>query len=503
MITSQEIQNILAALPHMKPAEKLETLALLEELERRERQKVLQDDLLQFICHMVPDYKIGPHHKHLADLLEAAARGEKHRFTVSIAPRMGKSYLTSQYFPAWFIGKFPNQKIMLVSHTTDLAVDFGRKVRNVVDSESFREVFPGVTLAADSKSAGRWNTSHGGEFFACGVGSALAGRGADLLIIDDPHSEQDILAGNYDVFEKAYNWYAFGARTRLMPGGRVAVVATRWSPDDLIGRLVKDSQMNPGSDQWDVVEFPAILPSGKALWPEFWPLEALEKTKASMPFHQWSAQYLQNPVAAEGAIVKPEWWQVWREDEPPNVHYILISYDTAFEANQRADYSACTVWGVWFNEHDNNNMHVILLNAWKERLEFPQLKQRAFADWKEWKPDGMIVEKKASGAPLIYELRMMGVPVQEFVPSKGQDKVARLNAVTDLFASKRVWIPQTRWAEEVRDEITSFPSAQHDDFVDSTTQALLRLRRGGLVKSEHDEQPEPQFFKSKRRKGYY
>lgn len=498
-----EIAALIQALPFMRPAEKLETLQMLEELEKREKQKELQDDLLKFIVHMVPDYKIGPHHKHLAGLLEAAARGEKDRFTVSIAPRMGKSYLTSTYFPAWFIGKFPNQKIMLVSHTTDLAVDFGRKVRNVVDSEAFREVFPGVTLAADSKSAGRWNTSHGGEFFACGVGSALAGRGADLLIIDDPHSEQDILAGNYDVFEKAYNWYAYGARTRLMPGGRVAVVATRWSPDDLIGRLIKDSQNNDKSDQWEVVEFPAILPSGKALWPEFWPLEALERTKASMPFHQWSAQYLQQPTAEEGAIIKREWWKKWTQGRPPQCQYILISYDTAFEASQRADYSACTVWGAWVNESDNNNMHIILLNAWKERLEFPELKKAVLEDYKEFEPDGIIVEKKASGAPLIYELRAMGIPVQEFVPSKGQDKIARVNAVSDLFASGRIWIPETRWAEEVVEECVSFPSAQHDDFVDSTTQALLRLRKGGLIQSAKDEQPEPKYFRSSRHKGYY
>lgn len=336
----------------------------------------------------------------------------------------------------------------------------------------------------------------------CGVGSALAGRGADLLIIDDPHSEQDILAGNYDVFEKAYQWYAFGARTRLMPGGRVAVVATRWSPDDLIGRLIKDSQLNPKSDQWEVVEFPAILPSGNALWPEFWPLEALEKTKASMPFHQWSAQYLQQPTSEESAILKREWWQEWEKEDPPRCEYILISYDTAFEANQRADYSACTVWGVWHNEYDNNNVHAILLNAWKDRLEFPELKVRVLDDYQEWNPDGIIVEKKASGASLIQELRRMGVPVQEFVPSKGQDKVARANAVTDLFASKRVWVPKTRWAEEVVEECAGFPTLKNDDFVDSVTQAMLRLRRGGFIKSVRDEQEEPRFWRPKR-KGYY
>lgn len=420
--------------------------------------------------------------------------GENHAVTHN-------SHMVSTYYPAWFIGKYPNQQIMLVSHTTDLAVDFGRKVRNVVDSAKFREVFPGVALAADSKSAGRWNTSHGGVFFATGVGSALAGRGADLLIIDDPHSEQDILAGNYEVFDKAYDWYAFGARTRLMPGGRVAIVATRWSPDDLIGRVIKDSQMNEDADQWEVVEFPAILPSGAALWPEWWPLEALERTKASMPHHQWAAQYLQQPTSEEGAIVKREWWQEWRSEKPPQCDIIIVSWDTAHEKNNRSDYSACTIWGVWQNEEDGVN-HLILLDAFKGRWEFPMLKEKFLEVWKEWKPDAVVVEKKASGAPLIQDMRYMGIPVQEFVPSRGNDKVARLNSVSDLFASGRVWAPATRWAEEVIEEVAGFPSAKHDDYVDSCTQALMRFRQGGYVGSAKDEKEEPKYFK-RRSRGYY
>lgn len=354
----------------------------------------------------------------------------------------------------------------------------------------------------------------------CGVGGAIAGRGADLLLIDDPHNEQDIINGNLDVFDKAYEWFTSGARTRLMPGGRVAIVQTRWALQDLTGRVVKDMLMNEDADQYEVVEFPAVLECEevdeagftqivqKSLWPEQWSLEALLKTKASMPSYQWSAQYQQNPTAEEGAIVKREWWRWWERDRPPKCDFIIQSWDTAFEKHNRADFSACTTWGVWWPEKEPDDTttggaNIILLNAFKERLEFPELKQVALNHYREWKPDSCIVEKKASGAPLIYELRALGIPVQEFTPSRGNDKISRLNSVSDLFSSGIVWAPQTRWAEEVADEIAAFPAGEHDDLVDATTLALMRFRSGGFVRLPSDE-PEPlKRFKSHRGVGYY
>ena len=416
---------------------------------------------------------------------------------------------------------------MMVSHTADLAVDFGRKVRNLIASEKYQEIFggkDGVELSQDSKSAGRWHTNHGGEYFAVGVGGAIAGRGADLLLIDDPHNEQDIINGNLDVFDKAYEWFTTGARTRLMPGGRIAIVQTRWATNDLTGRVVKDMIMNEGADQYEVVEFPAVLEKEvkdedgdiqsvlKSLWPEQWPLEALLKTKASMPSYQWSAQYMQNPTSEEGAIVKREWWRVWDRDTPPKPDFIVQAWDTAFEKSTRADYSACTTWGVWYPESTPDDAttgraNVILLDAFKDRMEFPELKQVAFKKFKEWEalqvPMTLIVEKKASGAPLIYELRQMGLVVGEYTPSRGQDKIARLNSVSDMFSSGMVWAPRTRWAEEVIDEVASFPAGRHDDYVDSVTLALMRVRQGGFIRLPSDEPDEIKTFKSRRRAGYY
>lgn len=508
-------------LKSMPRAEKEEILRMLGELEDRRQRTKAKISLLDFITQIEPSYKIGQHHKRLAALLEAIARGEKDRICVNMAPRMGKSHMVSYYFPAWFLGNYPSLKVMMVSHTAELAIDFGRKVRNLISSEAYQAIFSsalgGVALSQDSKSAGRWHTNHGGEYFAVGVGGAIAGRGADLLLVDDPHNEQDIIAGNLDIFDKAYEWYTTGARTRLMPGGRVALVQTRWATNDLTGRLTRDMAMNEGSDQFEVVEFPAVLEKEvmdedgnmtmvqRSLWPEQWPLEALLRTKASMPAYQWSAQYQQDPTSEEGAIIKREWWRFWEEDKPPKCQFIIQAWDTAFEKNSRADYSACTTWGVWWpegRENDRKAANVILLDSFKDRMEFPELKDVAFKHYKEWKPDALIVEKKASGAPLIYELRAMGLPVGEYTPSKGQDKIARLNSVSDMIASGIVWVPRTRWAEELIDEVASFPVGHNDDLVDSMTLALMRVRQGGFLQLAKDEADE---VKRWRRKtvGYY
>jgi len=380
-------------------------------------------------------------------------------------------------------------------------VVLGRKVRNIIDSEPYQQVFPNLSLASDSKSAGRWNTSTGWEFYATGVGSALAGRGADLLLVDDPHSEQDVLNGNFSAFDKAYDWFAFGARTRLMPRGRVAIVHTRWHANDMTGRLIQDMANNEGSDQYEIVEYPAILEvedkvTGelvqKALWPEFFDLPALLRTKASMPVFQWNAQYQQNPTGEEASIIKRDWWRLWPDEDPPAVEYIIMALDAAAEANNRADFTSLTTWGVFFNEEEN--MHqIILLNAIKRRMEFPELKQLSMEEYREWEPDAFIVEKKSSGTPLYQEMRRAGVMVQEYTPVRGtannpNSKMARLNSVSDIISSGLVWVPPKRWAEELVEEVAGFPFAPNDDQVDTTIMALMRFRQGGFIKLPTDEQ---------------
>ena len=407
----------------------------------------------------------------------------------------------------------------MVSHTTDLAVDFGRKVRNLISTPEYQAIFPTVQLASDSKSAGRWNTSAGGEYFACGVGSALAGRGAHLLLVDDPHNEQDIISGNLDVFDKAYEWFTFGARTRLMPGGRIAIVQTRWHLDDLTGRVVRDMAQNELADKYEVIEFPAILevesevpdPKNrlltipktieKPLWPEFFNLDALYRTKASMPVFQWNAQYQQQPTAEEAALVKREWWKEWTHEDPPSCEYIIMTLDAAAEKNNRADFTALTTWGVFFNEEENC-YGIILLNAIKRRLEFPELKELAMEQYEQWEPDAFIVEKKSSGTPLYQEMRRSGLMVQEYTPHRGSgDKTARLNSVADIVRSGLVWVPQTRWAEELVEEVAGFPFMSNDDLVDTTIMALMRFRQGGFISLPTDEADSEPLYR--RRGGYY
>ena len=493
LLTHAEISKYMSMVPKASPENRAKIQMLLE-MDRIERSK---ESFLYFVTQMWPVFISGGHHKIMADAFERVANGQLKRLIINMPPRHTKSEFASFLLPAWFLGKFPHKKIIQTAHTAELATGFGRKVRNLVSSEPYQKVFQ-TKLSSDSKAAGRWNTHMGGDYFAIGVGGAVTGKGADLLIIDDPHSEQEAKQANPAVFDGVYEWFTSGPRQRLQPGGAIIIVMTRWSKRDLTGQILKNSAKD-GVDQWEVIDFPAIMPNGNPLWPGFWSKQALEALRSELPVSKWEAQYQQNPTSEEGAIIKRENWQIWEKDSPPDCEYIIQSWDTAFEKNNRADYSACTTWGVFQhpNKHGDLKPNIILLDAFKARMEFPELKHKALEMWREWEPDTLIVEKRAAGAPLIYEMRKMGIPMSEYTPGKGNDKISRVNAISDLFASGIVWCPETRWAEEVMDELASFPNGDHDDLVDSSSQALMRFRLGGFISIDSDEEDEPTYHRRK------
>jgi predicted phage terminase large subunit-like protein len=472
------------------PEESLRKYAkLVQRAKRLEQAEAARSHFMDFTKTVWPEFINGRHHRIMAEKFDRIADGSLKRLIVNMPPRHTKSEFSSYLLPAWLMGRKPTLKIMQTTHTAELAFRFGRKVRNLMNSQEYKAVFEGVELRADSQAAGRWETSKGGEYFAAGVGGAVTGRGADLLIIDDPHSEQDALSPT--ALEHAYEWYTSGPRQRLQPGGAIVIVMTRWAENDLTGKLFRQQARDVLADKWEIVEFPALMPdTDEPLWPEFWNKKDLLAVRGSLSVGKWQAQWQQNPTSDVSAILKREWWQTWKPEEPPAVSYILQSYDTAFSKQTTADYSAITTWGVFFPQ-DGDPPNIILMDAKRGRWDFPELRRIALEEYKYWDPECVLIEAKASGMPLTQELRQMGIPVSNYSPSRGNDKYTRVNSIAPLFESGLVWAPDSRWAEEVIDECAAFPAGEHDDYVDTVTQALRRFREGGFVRHPEDYQDEP------------
>ena len=468
--------------------DKLDTQTLKYILRKKllEKQERNQNSFLGFVKEVWPDFVQGYHHKVYAEKLDRVAKGELKRLIVNMPPRHTKSEFASHFFPAFFMGRHPKAKLIQTTHTGELSIRFGRKTKNLLESDEYAKVFPGVHLAADSKAAGRWESNHGGEYFAAGVGGAITGRGADLLVIDDPHSEQDALSPT--VLDGHYEWYTSGPRQRLQPGGAIVLVMTRWSTKDLTGRLLAAQAKDELTDQWELVEFPAVI-NDKPMWGNFWDMEGLMKVKASIPLTKWQAQWMQAPTSEEGAIIKREWWRTWEDEDIPKLQYVIQSYDTAYSKKETADYSAITTWGV-FQPEEDSKPSLILLDAKRGRWNFPELKKKAMEEYKYWEPEAVLIEAKASGLPLTHELQKSGIPVINYTPSRGNDKHSRVNSVAPLFESGAIWAPNKKFAEEVIEECAAFPFGDHDDYVDSTTQALMRYRQGYFVSLDDDFEDE-------------
>lgn len=512
---------------------KREMLKDVEQVQVNKQRDTARNGFLPFVhalwqTDISKPFVAGNHHRIMAEAFEQAERGEKKRIIINMPPRHSKSELTSWMLPAWLLGRDPGRKIIQCCNTQDLASGFGRRVRNLVDTNEYREVFDDVRLSKDSTAQNHWHTNKGGEYFAIGIGGKVTGKGADFLIIDDAHSEQEakMAESNPAIFDSAYEWYTSGPRQRLQPGGVLVIVMTRWSKKDLTGRVLSKQKQDeaeaealglPGliGDKWHVITLPAIWDENeekeRLMWPGLWTLDELKATRASLPVSKWKAQYQQEPGSDEAAILKREYWREWPHDVPPPCFYVMQSWDTALTTTTRADFSACTTWGVFMHEDRNSGLEVnnlILLDAWKKRIDFPSLKRAVLRMKREFHPDSILIESRNSGTSLIQELRAMNVPVQDFTPARGKanesnDKIARANSIADIFASGYVWIPQRRFAEEVVEECADFPGGDHDDYVDTVSQALIRFRKGGLVSTQHDRDPWEDEPVRRRQAGYY
>jgi predicted phage terminase large subunit-like protein len=475
----------------MKPdeieAERLRLELRLSLLEAREKANAT---FLDFCKYVWPEMLVGEHHKRIAAALDRVVAGQCKRLMIAMPPRHGKSQMGSYLFPAYLMGKKPDSKLIVGSHTAELAQRFGRMIRNLVEDERYSEIFPEMKLSVDSKAAGRWNTAHGGEAFFIGKGGAMTGRGGDVVVLDDILDEQDAVSET--AMENTWEWYTSGPRQRLQPNGAIIVINTRWKTDDLSGRLLRQ-QGQLKADQWEILEFPAILPSNTPLWPEYWSLDELEKVKMSIGLKKWNAQWQQQPTNDDGAILKREWWRKWKHDEPPSCEYILQTMDTAYSKKETADFSVIATWGVFYPSADGGPA-LILLSVQKGRWDFPELKRVARSEYLYWNPDNVLIEAKATGTPLQQELRKMGIPVTMYSPGgrrTGQDKVSRANAVAPILESGMVWYPEgEEFAQDLVEECAAFPNGSNDDQVDVTVMALMRFRQGNFVKLDEDDDSE-------------
>jgi predicted phage terminase large subunit-like protein len=429
-------------------------------------------DLACFSAIAWPRFELAHHHRLIIDNLEAIERGQIDRLMIFMPPRHGKSLLASQLFPAWWLGRHPDRSVIASSYGQELATDFGRKVRNHVAEPLFTRIFPKAKVSSDSTSAHRFNLLSGGAYYGVGATGPLTGRGADLLLIDDPIKNRE--DANSESYRRSLkDWFEGVAYTRLQPDSAIVVISTRWHQDDLCGWLLREHP----EENWTVLNMPAVAEAdegwrreGDALWPSKFPLVKLEKIREAVGGAVWSALYQQRPAAAEGSLFKRDWWKSFDAMTMPPFERIVLSLDTAFKAGASNDYSVGLVLGV-------GRTGYYVLDIWRGKVEFPELKRKVDMLATRWPSlDVMLIEDKASGQSLIQELQTNSrLPVRAI--KVDSDKVTRAHAVTALVEAGRVFLPRdASWLTDFVEEISAFPAAPHDDQVDAFTQALNYCR---------------------------
>lgn len=416
--------------------------------------------LLRFTEYTNPIYQRARHHELIAEKLEAVERGDIDRLMIFMPPRHGKSELASKRFPAWCLGRDPKRQIIAASYNSDLANDFGRNVRNIVAEPEFRQVFPDVALAADSQAANRMNTNHGGAYVAAGVGTAVTGRGAHIALIDDPFKDREE-ADSERRRELVWDWYRSTLYTRLMPGGAIVLIQTRWHEDDLAGRLLEHE-----ADQWEVLDLPAIDAQGNALWSEWYDLPALRRIQAAIGPREWSALYQQQPQPDEGTFFRREWFKEWKPGADGKPDVALRYYGTSDYAvtDGGGDFTVHRVWGI------DTQGDVYRVDGWSGQTTSDVWIERKLDLVEKWKPfawfgEGGVIQKAIE--PMLNR-RMRERPKArcrlEWLPSVA-DKPTRARSFQAMAATGRVYFePGADIAE-----FLVFPAGKHDDDVDTAS----------------------------------
>jgi predicted phage terminase large subunit-like protein len=483
------------------PAEtKKELVRMAAEMARRNNAKLCDQHFENFAKQMWTtrfpmEMKWGRHLAEMAQAFEDIASGKLKRLIINMPPRHGKSEMTSWLLPAWLMGKNPNMKILHISHTYDLVSQFGGWVRDLIGSPEYQAIYPKTQLRKDKKAVGQWHTTASGEYFAAGAGANIAGHGGNLILIDDPSSEQT----TEEEFEKTAGWFQNGVRQREQADAAIVLVMTRWSQRDLTASILEKAKET--GEYWRVIEFPAMNEDGtEVLWPEMWTLQAMLMKKASLTVKSWTATYLQKPTSGEASIIKDEWWKDWNPGpfknpmNPggyPKFHFIMQSWDCADTDGAKSNPSACSTWGVfemYDREKDKSVDAAFLIDAYAKKMLWPELKITAKKLYDLYKPDLVLVETKSAGRPLSFELSSMDIPVMTTNPTRADgNKIARVNRVADIFASGRVYCFRShQYAQEMIEEVSAFPHGLTDDLTDTMSQALAHMRDGMLIGTEND-----------------
>ena len=478
-------------------------------------------------------YVPAVHHRLLNNKLEALERGYVvedgkkvpfKRLMVFMPPGSAKSTYGSVLFPSWYLGRNPRRNVIQGSYNSELACRFGRRARNALSSEVHRAVFR-QGLGA-KKADGEWETEQGGEYFAFGMKTGVTGRRADLVVIDDAikgRKEADSKTERDNVWET----YKGDIRTRMKPNCAILYIATRWHEDDPAGRILPSDSLGKSGwvtakdgERWYVLSLVAVVETkeehdydplgrdlGEILWPEWFTEKMLLQEKKTQGPRNWASLYQQKPRPDEGAILKAKHWRKWPSDKPPKCIYVVSVYDTAFEKDEENDYSARTSWGIFWHEEPapdpadepdpddklakwrvskpiGGHYCMILLERFKDRVEFPELRRLAIAHQKEFKPDRVLIEKKASGHSLIQELRRAGIRVGALEADRS--KTARASAAAVTLDDGCVWYMDRKWAEEVIEECAAFPNGLHDDITDTVVHAINWMRTTYHIETKGD-----------------